>query len=68
MSGARPDRPEIPLPLNEAGHGELMDNELWSLVNECWSGDKDRRPTAIQAHRRLVDMDLSNLLKRQRLR
>ncbi|KIP02945.1 hypothetical protein PHLGIDRAFT_78369 [Phlebiopsis gigantea 11061_1 CR5-6] len=54
MDGLRPDRPEVPVRLDEQSHGELMRDDLWEVVSECWDGDKSKRPTARNALRRLV--------------
>ena len=63
VDGSRPSRPKIPAHISETRNDQLMDDSLWALVQECWSGDPRHRPQASQCYTRLFDMNLSGQTK-----
>ena len=49
------NRPAKPQPQSDIGHG--FDDNLWKLVEECWSQEPSDRPTAATVFLRLGDVN-----------
>lgn len=53
LRGSRPNRPN-------SGVGKEISDELWELIERCWSGDPSARPEAAIIESRLSGLDSAN--------